>query len=29
MDEALTELESGLAAYFRFYDEERPRQSRG
>jgi putative transposase len=27
--EAVPELESGLAAYFRFYDEERPHQSLG
>jgi putative transposase len=25
----VAELESGLAAYFRFYDEERPHQSLG
>ena len=25
----MPELESGLAAYFRFYDEERPHQSLG
>jgi putative transposase len=28
-DEAVPELESGLTAYFRFYDEERLRQSLG
>ena len=27
--EVVPELESGLAAYFRFYDEERPHQSLG
>jgi putative transposase len=27
--ETVPELESGLAAYFRFYDEERPHQSLG